>query len=151
MSEAVETPAPAGAEPAAAAAAADARPVRARLGAFGIPVADLERSVDFYTRVVGMRSIFTLALPDMDEVILGFPGSRAALVLMCHTDGSTPTPGDRLLKVVLYVPDPTAFAAAIRAEGLEIVREPEVVPELGDAVVGFGRDPDGHLLEILQA
>lgn len=149
MSEAVETPAPARDAPAAAAPAA--RAVGARLGAFGIPVADLGRSVDFYTRVVGMRSIFTLALPDMDEVILGFPGSRAALVLMCHTDGSTPTPGDRLLKVVLYVPDPTAFAAAIRAEDLEIVREPEAVPELGDAVVGFARDPDGHLLEILQA
>jgi lactoylglutathione lyase len=123
-----------------------------RVGAFGVPVADLARSVDFYTRVVGMVTLFDLKLPDMDEAIMGFPGSRGAgLVLMQHTDGSTPTPGDRLTKVVLYVPDPTAFAAAVRAEGLAIEREPAPVPELGDAVVGFARDPDGHRIEILAA
>jgi lactoylglutathione lyase len=38
----------------------------------------------------------------------------------------------------------------IRAEGLEIVREAEPVPELRNAVVGMAKDPDGYLLEILQ-
>jgi lactoylglutathione lyase len=54
-------------------------------------------------------------------------------------------------KLAFYVEDPVAVAAAIRAEGLEIVREPTPVPELGDVVVGFAKDPDGHLLELLQA
>ena len=55
------------------------------------------------------------------------------------------------MKLVFYVPDPKELAARIRAEGCEIVREPEPVPELGEVVVGFARDPDGCLIEILQA
>ena len=30
-------------------------------------------------------------------------------------------------------------------------REPEPVPSLGNALVGFAKDPDGYLLELLQA
>lgn len=74
-----------------------------------------------------------------------------ALVLMCHHDRGghdyTATGG----KLVFYVTDPAGVADQIRAEGLEIVREPTPVPELGNAVVGFAKDPDGHLLELLQA
>jgi catechol 2,3-dioxygenase-like lactoylglutathione lyase family enzyme len=148
VSEAVDTAATSGPSAGGRARGATAP----RLGAFGVPVADLGRSVDFYTRVVGMVTLFELRLPDMDEAILGFPGSRGpALVLMRHTDGSTPAPGDRLTKIVLYVPDPTAFAAAVRADGLVIEREPAPVRGLGDAVVGFARDPDGHRIEILEA
>jgi catechol 2,3-dioxygenase-like lactoylglutathione lyase family enzyme len=47
------------------------------VGALGIAVADLDRSVDFYTRVVGMTIITKLKLPEMDEFILGFEAARA--------------------------------------------------------------------------
>ena len=123
---------------------------RSTLGAVGIAVGDLTRSVDFYTRVVGMKELMKLRLPEMDEVILGFEGSRgAAVVLMHYTDGSDPNTRDNPVKLVFYVPDPVAFAAAIRDEGLPITREPEAVPELGDTVVGFAQDPDGYTIEIL--
>ena len=36
------------------------------------------------------------------------------------------------------------------AEGLEITREPTPIPELGDAVVGLAKDPDGYVIELLQ-
>lgn len=121
------------------------------LGAMGIGVADLGRSVDFYTRVLGMETLTTLSLPHMDEVILGYDRRRGpALVLMHHTDGSDPSCADLPVKVVVYVADPSALADAIRAEGLPILREPSPVPELGDAVVGFAKDPDGYMVEILQ-
>jgi lactoylglutathione lyase len=121
------------------------------LGAMGIGVADLERSVDFYTRVMGMEQITTLTLPEMDEVILGYSRSRGpALVLMHHTDGRDVSYAGLPIKVVVYVSDPAALADAVRAEALEITREPTPVPELGDAVVGFARDPDGYVIEILQ-
>lgn len=111
---------------------------------------DLSRSVDFYTRIFGLRSVMELSLPDMDEVILA-AGREAAVVLMCHHDRAGHDYATTGGKLVFYVADPTAVAEAIRSEGLEIVREPTPVPELGDAVVGFARDPDGHLLELLQA
>jgi len=121
------------------------------LGAMGIGVSDLERSVDFYTRVMGMETLTTMTLPYMDEVLLGYSRKRGpALVLMHYTDGSDPSYANLPVKVVVYVPDPPAVAAAIRADGLEVTREPAPVPELGGAVVGLAKDPDGYVVELLQ-
>lgn len=124
---------------------------RPRLGAAGVGVTDLDRSVDFYTRVFGMRTVMKLSLPDMDEVVLGLPGGDTGLVLMQHHDRSGHDYASTGGKLVFYVTDPTAVAAEMRSQGLEVVREPAPVPELGDVVVGFAKDPDGHLLELLQA
>lgn len=46
----------------------------AYIGALGIGVGDLERSADFYTRVIGMKKLQTLNLPHMNEEELGFDG-----------------------------------------------------------------------------
>lgn len=48
-------------------------------------------------------------------------------------------------------PTATAIAAAIRADGCQIVLEPAAIPMLADAVVGFAKDPDGYLIELLQS
>ena len=125
--------------------------IKSYVGAAGIGVSDLEKSYDFYTRVCGFKKAFTLNLPHMDEHILTSPtGKGASVVLMHYTDGSNPNYTNNPVKLVFYVDDPKAFADAIRKEGLPIEREPEPVPELQNAVVGFARDPDGYLLEILQ-
>ena len=121
------------------------------IGAVGIAVSDLDKSVDFYSRVFGLVQVMKFSLPDMNEVILGFEGSRsAALVLMHYTDGVERNVTDLPIKVVFYLLDPVAVADAIRAEGLEIVREPEAVKELGGAVIGFAKDPDGYTLELIK-
>jgi lactoylglutathione lyase len=120
-------------------------------GAVGIGVADLERSVAFYRDVLGMRELMTFSLPHMDEVVLGWGRKGASVVLMQYTDGSDPVTTDLPVKLVLYVDDPVAVAATIRGAGFTIEREPEPVPTLGGAVVGFAKDPDGYLLELLQA
>ena len=123
----------------------------AYVGAVGIGVSDLKRSIDFYTRVLGMTKLQRFSLPYMDEMVVGFEGRRgSAIVLMHWTDGSNPNYRDLPIKIVLYVPDPAAAADAIRAEGLEITREPTPIPELGDAVVGLAKDPDGYVIELLQ-
>ncbi|MCF8506588.1 MAG: VOC family protein [Caulobacter sp.] len=122
----------------------------AYVGAVGIGVSDLTRSGDFYERVLGMKVLQTFKLPHMDEIVLGYEGRGSAIVLMHWTDGSPRNYADLPIKIVLYVPDPQAAADAIRAEGLEIVREPTPIPSLGGAVVGFAKDPDGYLVELLQ-
>lgn len=124
----------------------------ATLGAIGLGVRDLQRSADFYMRVLGMKQLQTFKLPYMDEIVLGLEGSRgSAIVLMHWTDGSERHYGSNGIKLVFYVPDPKATAQRFRDEGLEVVREPAPVPGLGNAVVGFAKDPDGHLIELLQA
>jgi len=120
------------------------------LGAVGIGVSDLARSVDFYTRVLGMTQAQTFKLPYMDEVVVTHPG-RTAVVLMHWTDGSTRNYADNPVKLVFYVTDPKAVAEAIRAEGLEITREPAPIETLGGAIVGLAKDPDGYVVELLQA
>jgi lactoylglutathione lyase len=122
----------------------------AYIGAVGIGVSDLARSADFYTRVLGMKVITTFKLDYMDEIVVGFEGRGSALVLMHWTDGSARNYANNPIKIVLYVPDPRAAAEAIRADGLEIVREPTPIASLGGAVVGFAKDPDGYLVELLQ-
>lgn len=124
---------------------------RPYVGALGIGVSDLQRSADFYTRVAGMRELMKLTLPEMDEIILGYGKRGAAVVLMHWTDGSEQNYANLPVKIVLYSPDPAALADRIRAEGLEITREPAAVPELGGAVVGFAKDPDGYVLELMES
>jgi lactoylglutathione lyase len=120
------------------------------LGAVGIGVSDLTRSVDFYSRVLGMTQTQTFKLDYMDEVVLAYEG-RSAVVLMHYTDGSARNYKDLPIKLVLYVTDPKAIAAAIRADGLEIIREPAPIETLGGAMVGLAKDPDGYTIELLQA
>jgi lactoylglutathione lyase len=120
------------------------------LGAVGIGVSDLDRSVDFYTRVLGMRTIRTFKLDHMDEVIVAHEG-RNAVVLMHYTDGSARNYKDNPVRLVFYVTDPKAALEAVRAEGLEVTREATPIEALGGAIVALAKDPDGYVLEFLQA
>lgn len=122
----------------------------ARFVATGIGVSDLERSADFYTRVLGMTVQQTFKLDHMDEIMVGYEGKGASLVLMHWTDGSARNYRDNPIKIVLYVPDAAAAVNAIRAEGLEIVREAGTSPGMGGALIAFGKDPDGYLVELIQ-
>ena len=124
---------------------------RARLGAAGIGVSDLAASADFYTAVFGMSFVTKIRLPDMDEIILSMDGRGAALVLLCHDDGVARDLANTGGKIVFYVVDPVATVELARERGSDVVREATPVPEFDDAVIAFVTDPDGHLIEILQA
>jgi lactoylglutathione lyase len=120
------------------------------LTAVGIGVSDLDRSVDFYTRVLGMQVGRTFKLDYMDEVIVAHEG-RSAVVLMHYTDGSVRNYKDNPVKLVFYVADPKAMTEAIRADGLEITVEPVPNEAMGGAIVVLAKDPDGYVIELLQA
>jgi lactoylglutathione lyase len=125
---------------------------RTSLAAVGIAVADLGRSSAFYADVFGLTEVMKLNLAHMDEVILGFPGRRgAAVVLMQYTNGTTPVATGDPVKVVFNVPDPVATADRVAAAGGKVVMRPEPVASMGGTVLGFAKDPDGYLLELLQA
>jgi len=120
------------------------------LTAVGIGVSDLARSEDFYSRVLGMKRTGSFKLDYMDEIMLAHEG-RSAVVLMHYTDGSARNYRDNPVKLVFYVADPIALTERIRAEGLDITREPAPIEGLGGAVVALGKDPDGYVIELIQA
>ena len=120
------------------------------LTAVGIGVADLDRSTDFYSRVLGMKVMQTFKVDYMDEVMLAHEG-RNAVVLMHYTDGSARNYRDNPVKLVFYVTDPAAIAARVRAFGLEVTREPAPIDSLGGAVICLAKDPDGYVIELIEA
>jgi lactoylglutathione lyase len=120
------------------------------LTAVGIGVSDLERSADFYSRVLGMKQTRTFKLDYMDEIMLAHEG-RSAVVLMHYTDGSARNYRDNPVKLVFYVADPVALTERIRAEGLEITREPAPIDSMGGAVIALAKDPDGYVIELIKS
>src|SRR5580692_723995 len=119
------------------------------LGAVGIGVSDLPRSVDFYSRVLGLTLTQTFKLDYMDEVVLAYEG-RNAVVLMHYTDGSARNYRDNPVKLVFYVTDPVGLTEKIRAAGLAITHEPTPNAGMGGAVIALGKDPDGYVIELIQ-
>jgi lactoylglutathione lyase len=120
------------------------------LAAVGIGVSDMARSEDFYTRVLGMQVQQRIDLPHMKEVIVGYEG-RTSVVLMNWVDGSSPNYRNNPVKLVFFVPDAKALMERVRAEGLPISREAELVPEFNNMIIGLAEDPDGYVVEFLQA
>lgn len=121
--------------------------------AIGIGVSDMKKSVDFYTRALGMKEMQTFDLPHMLEIIVGYESrGSCAIALMHYTDGSNPNYKNNPVKLVMYTDDPKALAANIKACGYEVTREPEPIELPGGVslVVGFALDPDGYTIEILQ-
>lgn len=118
------------------------------IAAVGVGVADMARAVDFYTRVLGGKQTQTFDLPDMDEVVVAFERG-AAVVLMCYKAKPGPNCADLPVKLVFNVADPAAVIERIRAEGLEITREPTGFPGMGDTLVALAKDPDGYVVEFL--
>jgi lactoylglutathione lyase len=119
------------------------------LSAVGIGVSDLQKSADFYKNVMGMEQVRTYELDYMNEILLRYPDGESYLVLMHWIDGSKRNYKDNPIKLVTRTKDPVALAAKIKAAGYEVTREPQPSDQVGGATVGFAKDPDGYVLELL--
>ena len=144
-----------GAAGGSAPAAADAEPglAGAYLAGAGIGVSDLEKSQEFYVSVLGMSLRYELPVPGYaNERILYFKDSQGSdVVLMNFIDGKQHNYLNNPAKLVFYVPSATTVIEAIRARGLAIVSEPTPQPAFNNVVIGFARDPDGYILEIIES
>jgi lactoylglutathione lyase len=120
------------------------------LAAVGIGVADMAKSEAFYTGVLGMQVQQRINLPHLQEVVVGYEG-RTSVVLMHWLDGSERNYRDNPVKLVFFVPDAKGQIEKIRAAGLPISREAEVMPEFNNMIIGLAEDPDGYVVEFLQA
>jgi lactoylglutathione lyase len=120
-------------------------------GAVGIAVSELDTSAAFYTAMLGMVVLQTIETPSLKQIVLGFEGVRgASVLLMKYTDGRDVDCKGNPVKLVFYVPDTAATLEAIRAANYVVEREASAYAPMGGAIIGFAKDPDGYLVELVQ-
>ena len=115
-------------------------------------VGDLERSLAFYTEVLGMRLLRRKDYPDgrftLAFVGFGDESEQACLELTHNWDTDRYDIGSGYGHVALEVPDVFAACDAIRARGGIITREPGPMKH-GSTILAFVQDPDGYKIELL--
>jgi len=120
-----------------------------RISSFGIEVGDLERSLAFYTEVLGLTVTFTIDNDDLHEVGVSDGQGGPAVLLMRHKNAPAPAAGAKDQKIVFITTDVVALYAAAVAVGAPSDREPTPYPGT-DITIAMVRDPDGYLVEIIQ-
>ena len=115
-------------------------------------VTDLERSLDFYTQVLGMRELRRRDFPE-GRFTLAFVGyadesEQAALELTHNWDVDHYDLGDAYGHIAFQVDDVYAACDRIRAAGGTVTREPGPMKH-GTTVLAFVADPDGYKIELL--
>ncbi len=116
-------------------------------------VGDLQRSIDFYTRVLGMQLLRTTERPEQ-KYSLAFVGYGSnpdqAEIELTHNHGvSSYEIGTAYGHIALGVPDAAAACERIRAAGGTITREAGPVKG-GNTVIAFVQDPDGYKIELIE-
>ena len=116
-------------------------------------VGDLDRSIGFYTDVLGMRLLRREDFPD-GRFTLAFVGYQdeadgAVLELTHNWDTASYDLGNGYGHIALEVPDAYRACDEIRARGGKVVREAGPMKH-GTTVIAFVEDPDGYKVELIQ-
>ena len=116
-------------------------------------VGDLQRSIDFYTRVLGMKLLRTTERPEQ-KYSLAFVGygsnpEHAEIELTYNYGVDSYELGTAYGHIALGVPDVRAACEKIRAGGGNVTREPGPVKG-GTTVIAFVTDPDGYKIELIE-
>jgi lactoylglutathione lyase len=116
-------------------------------------VGSLQRSIDFYTRVIGMRLLRTTERPEQ-KYSLAFVGyasnpEQAEIELTENHGVDRYELGTAFGHIAIGVPDVYAACDRIRTGGGAVTREPGPVKG-GTTVIAFVTDPDGYKIELIQ-
>lgn len=117
-------------------------------------VYDLEASIDFYTRHLGMSVLRRQDYPDgkFTLAFLGYgPESDHTVIELTHNwDPEKPYDlGTGFGHIALGVEDIYGTCDALRADGVKITREPGPMKH-GSTVIAFIEDPDGYKVELIE-
>jgi lactoylglutathione lyase len=115
-------------------------------------VGDLQRSVRFYTEVLGMKLLRTTDRPDQ-KYSLAFVGyddeERAAVLELTYNYGVERYElGTAFGHIAIGMPDVAKACERVRAAGGKVTREAGPVKG-GTTVIAFVEDPDGYKIEFI--
>lgn len=116
-------------------------------------VGDLDRSVDFYTRVLGMTLHRRKDYPD-GKFTLAFLGygpedSHPAIELTYNWGVNTYELGTAYGHIAIGVTDIYKVCEGVKAKGGKVTREPGSMKH-GTTVIAFITDPDGYKVELIE-
>jgi lactoylglutathione lyase len=116
-------------------------------------VGNLQRSIDFYTGVLGMRVLRQRDVPD-GKYTLAFVGygeesEQTVLELTYNYGVEKYDQGSAFGHLALEVPDAAAACAKVKAGGGKVTREAGPV-QFGTTVIAFVEDPDGYKIEFIE-
>ena len=120
-------------------------------------VGHLQRSIDFYTQVLGMDLLRTTQRPEQqyDLAFVGYGGNpgQAEIELTYNYGVERYEQGSAFGHIAVGVPDVTATCAAVRdraaALGGAVTREAGPVKG-GSTMIAFITDPDGYKIELIE-
>jgi lactoylglutathione lyase len=115
-------------------------------------VGNLQRSIDFYTQVLGMQLLRQKDYPD-GKFTLAFLGygdesENTVIELTCNWDTDSYDLGTGYGHIALEVDDVYDAAEAIRQRGGRILREAGPM-NAGTTIIAFVEDPDGYPIELI--
>ncbi|CAA7617351.1 glyoxalase I, Ni-dependent [Candidatus Terasakiella magnetica] len=118
-----------------------------------IRVGDLDRSVDFYTRLLGMKLLRRQDFPE-GRFTLAFVGygdeaDQAVIELTHNWDTARYDIGSGFGHLALGVADIYGACSRLDAAGAKIVRAPGPMKH-GSTVIAFVEDPDGYKIELIE-
>ena len=125
-----------------------------------INVSDLEKSLDFYTRIMGMKVTLRVGNDRFAEIVLtrtgeGAGASEQALILVYSEDQEKPLDLGNAFNNLLFVfSDLKECLKQLDAAGYPVTgsREPRPlsIPFAKEVTILYTKDPDGYTLELVQ-
>jgi lactoylglutathione lyase len=116
-------------------------------------VGDLQKSIDFYTRVMGMQLLRTTDRPEQQYSLafVGYGGNpgQAEIELTYNYGVERYELGTAFGHVAIAVDDAAATCARVKAAGGTVTREAGPVKG-GSTVIAFVQDPDGYKIELIE-
>ena len=116
-------------------------------------VGNLQRSVDFYTGLLGMTLLRTVDRPEQQYTLayLGYGSNpeHAELELTYNYGVDKYELGSAYGHIAIAADDIHATCAGIKSAGGTVTREPGPVKG-GNTMIAFVQDPDGYKIELIE-
>ena len=119
-----------------------------------IRVSDLEKSLTFYTNILGMKLLRLHQYPE-GKFTLAFVGfgdekDHAVIELTYNWGVTSYDKGNAFGHIAIEVEDAYKTCELIKSKGGKVVREAGAMQH-GKTVIAFIEDPDGYKIELIQA
>lgn len=118
-----------------------------------VRVVDLDKSIDFYTNIFGMKLLRRKDYPE-GKFTLAFVGygdekSNTVIELTHNWETKSYELGNAFGHIAIAVDDAYKACDEISAKGGNVVR-PAGPMKHGGGVIAFVKDPDGYMIELIQ-